>query len=104
MDKRPHPNYDRVTWRRPIVGMTAALLFAFCWWAAESAGAGDWVKWPGAAGMLAGFGIVVSTGVNHFPCPACRRPLSREPNTTEFQCQQCGISWVSRSFGKNFLE
>jgi hypothetical protein len=104
MELRPHPSHDRDGLRRMIAGFALIVLAALGCCAAQASGAGEWLKWFGGAGMLAGFGIILRTPVNICRCPSCGELLRRGHDNTEFPCQRCGVIWVTRSYGWNRFE
>jgi hypothetical protein len=105
MERRQHPSYDRETVR---------FLIAMAAWLVVTAGIallGSWLQAEelhAVAGgvFLAGVGYALAHGrrINACPCPACGRPLSREPDSTEFVCPGCRVVWWTRSFGSSLWD
>jgi hypothetical protein len=105
MERRPRPNYDRVTFRRAIRGFAVSFLSIAMGGVLKLSGAwADWIMWPMTAGMFAGFLLIGRIPINRCNCPTCGEPLKRPPETTEFPCERCGILWVTQSWGFNAFE
>src|SRR5262245_10757164 len=105
VERRHHPDYDRVTFRRAMRGFAISGLSFLGGFVAGELGAGkDWLIWPMFAGFLAGVVVILRTPINRYPCPTCGQRLSRPPEPTEFPCEQCGVVWETRSWGYNVFE
>ncbi|MDY3561294.1 hypothetical protein R5W23_002571 [Gemmata sp. JC673] len=104
MERRPHPDYDRTTARRVLAGAAVVGLALLGGGAAHALGAGAWAVWLGGVGFLAGCAVIVRAPLNRAPCPACGRPLAREPDATVFPCRPCGVWWATRSYGADFRD
>ena len=104
MERRPHPTYDRTTFRRAMACVGAAMVSILGAGAGFAVGAEGWPVWLGGVGFLAGVIALVRTPVNRCRCPACGEQLSRPIDSTEFPCGRCGVAWQTRGFGHSILE
>jgi hypothetical protein len=95
VERRPNPEHDRRVLRRVLLGLVLAFpslaLSMF----------EPWGQWAGVTGFLVGVAVVVSAPVNLCPCPVCRRELRRCPDATTFRCVPCGVTWVTRCYGRS---
>lgn len=98
MERRPHPTHDRVTFRHAMACFAVAMLGIIGYGVADGAGAGAW-SYVGVVVFLAATGWLVLTPVNKCRCPTCGERLSRPPDTTEFPCGRCDITWTTVGFG-----
>ncbi len=96
MERRPHPNHDWKTLR------TAAPLVLIAWggvgfWALQL----GWLAYIGVGVFLAATALLVIVAVrgsNQCKCPDCGLVLVRDPNTTEFRCEQCRVVWYTQTW------
>ena len=105
MEQRPHPSYDRATFRRLMACFVAIMLSGLGAWTAVSVGvARVWSVWLGGAGFLTATVRLLLTPINSCRCPTCGERLFRPPFTTEFPCGLCNIGWQTRVLGENILD
>jgi hypothetical protein len=104
VERRPHPTYDRLTFRRVMRWFGLAMLSFLIAWIAHEVGVGKWVLWLGCTGFLAAVAVLVWTPVNSCRCPTCDERLFRPENSNEFPCERCRITWVTRWYGSNMVE
>jgi hypothetical protein len=103
-----HPTQDRTQLTRTLrIAMFLLCLGAVALWSSSFAEENrDLAASVMIVSFVVGIGYEMIFGprMNSCSCPNCGRMLLRSPDTTEFVCEPCLMTWKTRCFGVDLYD